>query len=364
MTEPSDGAADGSADGSAATPGVDPTALTAWWRATLDDDDATALAAGTGDLAVRHIAGGKSNLTYRVGDGARTWIVRRPPLGHVLATAHDMAREHRVITALGPTDVPVPATHAFCDDESVLGAPFYVMSDVAGVPYRSARQLAPLGPERTRTISERMVDTLAALHAVDPASVGLGDFGRPDGFLTRQVRRWHGQMEKSLTTERPLEARLAAALADGVEGAEADARPGIVHGDYRLDNCLTDDQDRIAAVVDWEMATLGDTRTDLALLVLYGRLADVAPGAVADAVRAPGHLTEDGMLERYAAARGLGPVPLDFHVALAAYKLAAILEGIHHRYLAGQTVGEGFEGVGSVVDPLLATGLDAVAGHR
>lgn len=345
-----------------ATPGLDAAPLTAWWRATLDDG-ATALATD-GDLTVAHVSGGKSNLTYRVSDGQRSWIVRRPPLGHVLATAHDMAREHRVMTALGPTDVPVPTTYAFCDDESVCGAPFYVMSDVAGVPYRTAAQLVPLGPERTRTISERMVDTLADLHAVDPGEVGLADFGRPDGFLTRQVHRWRGQMAKSLTTDRPLEARLAQALADGVQAAEADARPGIVHGDYRLDNCLVDDQDRIAAVVDWEMATLGDTRTDLALLVLYGRLADLAPGAVADAVRAPGHLDETGMLERYAVASGREPADLDLHVGLAAYKLAAILEGIHHRYLAGQTVGEGFEGIGAVVDPLLAAGLDAVHGGR
>ncbi|MBR7742498.1 phosphotransferase family protein [Phycicoccus sp. BSK3Z-2] len=358
-------AADGPGpDDGSAVPGLDPAALTAWWRRTLGDDPATALA-GDRDLAVAHIAGGKSNLTYRVGDGARTWVVRRPPLGHVLATAHDMPREHRVMAALAGTDVHVPATYALCEDESVVGAPFYVMADVSGRPYRTARELSALGPERTRVVSERMVDTLAALHRVDPTAVGLADFGRPDGFLERQVRRWRGQMERSLTTERPLEARLGEALAAGVEQAQAQARPGIVHGDYRLDNCLTDDGDRIAAVIDWEMATLGDTLTDVALLVLYGRLADVAPGAVADAVRAPGHLSEAEMLQRYAAACGIGVDDLDlgFRVALAAYKLAAILEGIHHRYLAGQTVGDGFEGVGAVVDPLLEAGLAALGGR-
>ncbi len=350
------------ADTAAAPPGLPPRPLTAWWREVLGAEPATALADADHELTVEHVSGGKSNLTYRVGDGHRTWIVRRPPLGHVLATAHDMAREHRVISALGPTAVPVPATYALCEDESVVGAPFYVMADVPGTPYRTARQLAALGPERTRRISERMVDTLAALHAVDPDAVGLGDFGRPEGFLTRQVRRWRGQMEQSLTTERPAADLLADRLAAGVADAELAARPGIVHGDYRLDNILTDEDDRLAAVIDWEMATLGDTRTDLALLVLYGRLAELAPGAVADAVRAPGHLSEAEMLDRYAAARGLGPVDLGFHVALAAYKLAAILEGIHHRYLAGQTVGEGFAGVGSVVDPLLRAGLDALDG--
>ena len=355
MSEPS-------GTGAASPPGLDPAALTAWWRTTLGDDAATALADGTGELSVTHIAGGKSNLTYRVGDGERTWVVRRPPLGHVLATAHDMPREHRVISALAGTDVPVPATYALCEDESVVGAPFYVMEDVPGRPYRTAQELSVLGPERTRVVSERMVDTLAALHDVDPLSVGLGSFGRPDGFLERQVRRWRGQMERSLTVQRPLEARLADALADGVGAAQRNARPGIVHGDYRLDNCLTDEQDRIAAVIDWEMATLGDTLTDVSLLVLYGRLATVAPGAVADAVQAPGHLTEPEMLQRYADARGMAVADLDlgFRVALAAYKLAAILEGIHHRYLAGQTVGAGFEGVGAVVDPLLEAGLAAI----
>lgn len=349
-----------SADPPGPTPGLDPSALTAWWRSTLGEDPATALAAPHRDLRARLVPGGKSNLTYRVGDGERTWIVRRPPLGHVLATAHDMAREYRVVSALAKTEVPVPRTYALCEDPCVLGAPFYVMADVAGTPYRTAGQLAALGPQRARVISRRMVDTLAALHAVDPVAVGLSDFGRPQGFLTRQVTRWREQMDRSLTTDRPAADALAERLAAGVEAADATSRPGIVHGDYRLDNILVDDDDRLAAVVDWEMATLGDTRTDLALLVLYGRLADLAPGAVADAVRAPGHLSESELLARYAGTSGLGPAELDFHVGLAAYKLAAILEGIHHRFLAGQTVGEGFEGIGAVVEPLLVAGLDAL----
>jgi len=141
-------------------------------------------------LRAEVIAGGKSNLTYEVTDGEHRWIVRRPPLGHVLATAHDMAREYRVMTALQPTDVPVPATYALCEDPDVLGAPFYVMERVEGTPYRLASQLEPLGAERTATISARMVDTLAALHRVDPGEVGLDGFGRPEGFLARQVRRW------------------------------------------------------------------------------------------------------------------------------------------------------------------------------
>jgi len=340
-------------------PGLDLASLTAWWRRTLDEGE-TALAS---DLSAELIAGGKSNLTYRVTDGVRTWVVRRPPLGHVLATAHDMAREHRVMTALADTDVPVPRTHALCEDDSVVGAPFYVMRDVAGVPYRTAGELEPLGADRVRRISEGMVDTLAALHEVDPGAVGLADFGRPDGFLERQVRRWGKQMAASQTRDLPAADELHARLAKQVERAAAAGTSGIVHGDYRLDNILTDADDRPAAVVDWEMATLGDTLTDVALLVVYGRLATIVPEVVADATTAPGFLAEDELLERYAAARGgradAGLADLGFHVGLAAYKLAAILEGIHYRFQHGQTVGEGFDRVGDAVHPLLAAGLAA-----
>ncbi|MFW6774098.1 phosphotransferase family protein [Nocardioides sp. CPCC 205120] len=342
-------------------PGLDPVALTAWWRTALADDPATGLA---GDLGGSLVAGGKSNLTYRVGDGTRTWIVRRPPLGHVLATAHDMAREHRVMTALAPTAVPVPATYALCTDDTVLGAPFYVMADVAGTPYRTADQLAPLGPERTRRISEELVDTLAALHAVVPEEVGLADFGRPEGFLVRQVRRWSTQLERSRSRELPAADELRRRLEGAVEEAAAGTHPGIVHGDYRLDNALVDDTGAVAAVIDWEMATLGDTLTDVALMVLYGRLAEVAPGAVADAGRAPGFLDEDAILDRYATALGTDLRALDVHLGLAAFKLAVILEGIHYRHQRGQTVGEGFADVGAVVVPLLQMGLAALPARR
>src|SRR5262249_52740128 len=138
-----------------------------------------------------------SNLTYEVSDGTKSWVVRRPPLGHVLATAHDMAREYRVITALRDTNVPVPVSYALCSDPDVLGAPFYVMSAVNGIVYRTAGQLGAVGPIRARAIAEHMVNTLALLHAVAPAAVGLAEFGRPEGFLARQVRRWKKQLDAS-----------------------------------------------------------------------------------------------------------------------------------------------------------------------
>jgi aminoglycoside phosphotransferase (APT) family kinase protein len=315
-----------------------------------------------GPLRARVIAGGKSNLTYEVTDGQASWIVRRPPLGHVLATAHDMSREHRVITALHPTDVPVPATHALCEDTDVIGAPFFVMERVEGTAYRLASQLEPLGSERTGAISARMVDTLATLHRVDPAEVGLSDFGRPAGFLARQVRRWKKQLDASRSRELAgaddlhhlLEANLP------VEGA-----PAVVHGDFRLDNLLVDDDDQVAAVIDWEMATLGDPLTDVALLMVYQRMADLDTGyAVADASTSPGFLTDEEILNRYAAGSQRDLPAMDFYLGLAHFKLAVILEGIHYRYVHGQTVGAGFDTVGAIVKPLITAGLTSMKEHN
>jgi aminoglycoside phosphotransferase (APT) family kinase protein len=312
----------------------------------------------SGPLSARLIAGGKSNLTYVVSDASRSVIVRRPPLGHVLATAHDMVREHRVISALRDTPVPVPTTYAVCPGDEVLGAPFYVMELVGGTPYRLASELEPLGVQRVRSISERMVDTLVALHAVDPESVGLSDFGRPEGFLARQVRRWKKQLDASRSRDLPgadeLHARLEASEPD-------DGAPGIVHGDFRLDNLLVDESDRVTAVLDWEMATIGDPLTDVALLHAYLTMPTmVESSVVSNASLAPGFLTPDEVLARYAAASGRDLTHLSFHLGLAYFKLAVILEGIHYRYTHGQTVGTGFEGIGDAVVPLIAQGLHSL----
>jgi aminoglycoside phosphotransferase (APT) family kinase protein len=336
-----------------ALPGLDLDRLEPWFAREVGP---------AGRLTARHVAGGKSNLTYEVTDGARTWIVRRPPLGHVLATAHDMAREHRVMSALADTDVPVPRTYALCEDQDVLGAPFYVMERVLGRPYRTAEELADLGPERTRVVAERMTDVLATLHRIDPADVGLADFGRPEGFLTRQVRRWHQQMRASHSRDLPAAEELHARLAEAVPETD---RAGIVHGDYRLDNLLVDDADEVRAVLDWEMATLGDPLTDVALLVVYQRLSSLAPGGlISDVASAPGYPSERELLDRYATTSGRPLDDLGFHLGLATYKLAAIVEGIHYRHVHGKTVGAGFERVGDLVDPLLEAGLTALEEHR
>ena len=268
-----------------------------------------------------------------------------------------MAREYRGVSALAETKVPVPPAYALCSDESVLGAPFYVMGFVDGVPYRSAQSLNTLGERRTRLIGARMVDTLADLHLVDYERVGLGDFGHPAGFLARQVRRWGQQLDASHS--RPLAGadELRSALAETVPEETA---PAIVHGDYRLDNLLVTADDRIGAVVDWEMATLGDPLTDVALLLTYQRLAEAdVSGAVSTASEAVGFPSRDELCDRYAVRTGRDLGRLGWHEALACFKLAVILEGIHYRHVHGQTVGEGFAGIGAMVEPLLGMGLAA-----
>lgn len=333
-------------------PGLDLDALGGWLS--------TAVPGAGFALTADLIAGGKSNLTFAVSDGSAEWIVRRPPLGHVLATAHDMGREYRVMSGLQDTAVPVPRTYAFCADPEVIGAEFYVMERCAGTPYRRAAELAPLGADRARGISERLVDILAALHAVDPADVGLGDFGRPEGFLGRQVARWRKQLDASHTRDLPAADELHRRLAASVP---AESATGIVHGDFRLDNVLVDTADgadRATAVLDWEMATLGDPLTDLALMLTYHRLAETIGEAVADASTAPGFLSEDEIVARYAAASDRDLSGFGWYLGLAAFKLAAILEGIHYRFLAGQTVGEGFDDIGAAIHPLLDAGLTAM----
>lgn len=330
-------------------PGLDLGRLAGWLPGVLPDAGA--------ELTAELIAGGKSNLTYAVSDGTTSWILRRPPLGHVLATAHDMGREYHVMSALQGTGVPVPRTYAFCDDTDVLGAPFYLMERVAGTPYRRATELAALGAERTRHISTQLVDALAALHAIDPASVGLADFGRPEGFLGRQVALWRKQLAASYTRDLPVADELHALLAADVPPESA---AGIVHGDFRLDNVLVDDSDRATAVLDWEMATLGDPITDLALMLTYHRLGETIGEAVTDAAAAPGFLGEDEIIAQYAAGSERDLSRFGWYLGLAAFKLAAILEGIHYRHLAGQTVGEGFADIGDAIHPLLDAGLTAI----
>ncbi|QRP43696.1 phosphotransferase family protein [Amycolatopsis sp. FDAARGOS 1241] len=331
-------------------PGLDLARL----RAYLDEQRPGLVA---GELTGEVVQGGRSNLTYIVDDGASRWVVRRPPLGHVLPTAHDMAREFTVISGLAGTAVPVPGTVLLCQDPDVLGAQFYVMEFVEGTPYRTDAELAKLGTERTREIGYRLVDTLVDLHAVNPGDVGLGDFGRPDGFLERQLRRWKKQLDGSRSRDLPG----ADELHDSLAAKLPTSPPAtIVHGDYRLDNVLVDADDRITAVLDWEMSTLGDPLTDLALLVAYAERDKVSLQMVSNASSAPGYPSPDEVIARYAELSGRDVSALNWYVSFAFFKLAVILEGIYFRYRKGQTVGAGFESIGDAVAPLVSHGYETL----
>ena len=309
-------------------------------------------------LRAELIQGGKSNLTYRLTDGSHSWVLRRPPLGHVLATAHDMAREYRVMSALAPTRVPVPEMVTLCEDPAVIGAPFYVMEYVEGSILRRTRDTDKLDDRQRTALAHRLIDTLADLHEVDPADVGLGDFGHPDGFLERQVRRWTQQLERSRSREIPGIDGLADELATHVPASQ---RASVVHGDYRLDNVLVGPGQQIMAVLDWEMATLGDPLCDLGLLPVYAAPAPGVAGIVSDGMGPHnGFPPIESLIRRYADRSGLDVSHLSWYTALGYYKLAVICEGIHYRYATRQTVGPGFDQIGTIVQPLVSAGRHAL----
>jgi len=284
----------------------------------------------------RLIAGGRSNLTYAVGDSdGRRFVLRRPPLGHVLQSAHDMGREHRIISALAATAVPVPQPLAFCQDSAVNDAPFYVMDFVEGFVLDDAQDAERHLDEAARAqASGSLIDVLVELHAVDPDAVGLGDLGRKAGYVERQLRRWHAQFEKSKSRDIPAMDEVHRRLASHVPPQR---RTGIVHGDYRLGNCLVGADGTIRAVLDWELCTLGDPLADLGWTVAWW----IEAGESSDHLRrsvpsmAPGFATRAALVERYAERSGADSGELDFFVALALWKLACIAEGVHARYGAG-----------------------------
>ena len=328
----------------------------------LDLDRLRAHLGTSAELTATMFAGGRSNLTYAVTDGEHRWVLRRPPLGHVLPTAHDMVREHRVLEALSEAGFPAPRPVLLCTDTAVIGAPFYLMEHVDGQIYRDVRHLQALGPDKVRTLVLSLVDTLADLHALDPYAIGLGDFGRPEGFNARQVSRWKKQLDASRSREVPgieeLHARLAVDIPAGGPGT-------VVHGDFRLDNVLIGGDLQINAVLDWEMSTLGDPLSDVALMLIYAGLplqvgGDGRPTAP---LTVPGHPAIAELGARYAERSRRDVSDLHWYVGFAAFKLAVILEGVHYRYVQGQTVGEGFETIGDLVAPLVMRGHEALEGH-
>lgn len=321
--------ATGRADGSAAAPeGIERGPVEAWF---------TAHAAGVElPLAFERIAGGLSNLTYGVTDAAgRRWALRRPPLGKTLGSAHDMGREHRVLTALGPTAVPVPPLVGLCEDESVTGAPFYVMEFVEGPILRGQAEAEAAFPDEgdRRAIGLRVADTLAQIHAVDPDAVGLGELGRKQDYVARQLRRWQGQWEKSKTRELATVDRVHDRLAARIP---EQGPATLVHGDYRLDNMILTPGGEVAAVVDWELCTLGDPLADVGTLMAYWpERGDETISLGMPANLALAFPTRDELVARYAEASGRDVSELGFFLALGYWKLAIILEGVYARYAAG-----------------------------
>ena len=313
-------------DRSDAPAGVDLDNVTGWLA-----DRVEAL---TPPLEAEIITGGHSNLTFRLTDAdGHRWVLRRPPLKQVLATAHDMGREARMLEALAPTPVPVPPVVGLCTDESVNGAPFYVMDFVDGRVIHNRVEADELSAEQQRRAGESIVDVLAAIHAVDIDAVGLGDFAKREDYIARQLKRWQGQFEKSTTRDVPVMAevydRLHASIPPQREAT-------IVHADYRLDNCMIGPDGDVIAVLDWEICTLGDPLADVGtLLVYWGDPDDPARAVLPTPTLAPGFPKPAEVLERYAAASGRDVEGIEYFVAFALWRLACIVEGVYSRYVGG-----------------------------
>lgn len=345
-------AAGGPAVGESSLPGIPDAGRLARWLAA--DPAAAALGAL---LSAELIHGGRSNLTYRLDTEAGPVVLRRPPLGRLLPTAHDMGREYQVQRALAPTAVPVPVPVAYCADDEVIGAPFYLMEYVDGLVLRTRRDGEALSGTQAGQLSAELAAMLSRIHAVNYGSVGLARYGRPEGYLARQLDRWQRQWELSATRAVPGYDRLAERLRAGLP---APAGGTLVHGDFRLDNTLVrlGPVPAIAAVVDWEISTLGDPLADLGLLLTYwadpedSDWARVNYGASVSTL--PGFYTAGQLAACYGDLSGRDVSGIGWYVALGCFKLAVVLEGIHARYLRGQTVGGGFEREGPAVPVLVS----------
>jgi len=291
------------------------------------------------------IAGGRSNLTYRVEDAeGRAWALRRPPLHHVLPTAHDMSREYRLMHSLGPAGIPVPMTIGLCTDEAVNERPFYVMEFVEGHILRSAPEAEAAFDEATRRgVGDHMAETLAALHEVDPDAVGLGDLGRHQGYIERQLKRWKGQYDQMQVEGidhgiGDLVERVSDELAARIPKQQ---RTSVVHGDYRMDNVVLADDGSVRAILDWEICTLGDPLADVGMLMVYwADPADATAVLGLSPTTAPGFSTRAEVLARYDAVSDLDLSEVGYYSAFAYWKLACILQGVYARYVAGAGAGD------------------------
>lgn len=315
-----------------------------------------------GDLRAELISGGRSNLTFLVADDASKWVLRRPPLHGLTPSAHDMAREYKVVAGLQDTPVPVPRAVTMRNDDSVLGAPFQMVEHVPGRVVRYAKELETLGDEAVISdCVDALIRVLADLHAVDPDAVGLGDFGKPTGYLERQVRRWGSQWELVQREDDPFDSdvkRLHSALAEAIP---PQSRNSIVHGDYRIDNTIldADDATKVVAVLDWEMSTLGDPLSDAALMCVYRHpMFNIIHASSAWA--APVMPEVDDLANRYSLAAGQSLDNWDFYMALGYFKVAIIAAGIAFRARMGGGVAADTDAVDQAVGPLIAEGLSVL----
>lgn len=323
--------------------------------ARVTDDDAWL------GLTATLVSGGKSNLTFELTSTSGAMILRRPPTGVLLPSAHDMSREVKVQRALRDSAVPVPSIVHLDESDDLLGVPFYVMEKVEG---HIIRDVLPPGfastPLEKQALADGLVDTLAALHSVDVEAAGLGDFGRPHGFLERQVRRWRDQSTRSTARPVPELGVLADRLLAGVPDSPP---PALLHGDFRLDNCVLDPKQtgRVRAVLDWEMSAIGDPLTDVGMLLFFwfgpeDRTSNLVPALT----RQPGFPARESLAERYAERTGIDPESLGYYEAFANFKFAVIAQGIAARVASGAMAGQEFGDVTDEIRGWAEDGLSAL----
>jgi aminoglycoside phosphotransferase (APT) family kinase protein len=319
-----------------------------------------------GELVVRQFPSGHSNLTYSVCLGSRQMVLRRPPFGSKVKSAHDMGREFHVLSKLHAA-FPAPKPLVYCTDESILGAPFYVMERVHGV---ILRKKLPAGleipPATARRLSEAFIDNLAALHGLDYAAIGLADLGKPQGYLERQVKGWMERYHGSKTHELPEVERISAWLR---ERMPQQTGASLIHNDYKYDNMALDPADitKIKAVLDWEMCTLGDPLTDLGTAVAYWVDVEDPPEMHAllwGPTTLPGSLKRSQLIERYAEKTGRDVSQMLFYYVFALFKVGVIIQQIYYRYHQGLTKDPRFASMGEAAKMLVRAGLRAADRNR
>lgn len=335
---------------------LDTTRLLPWLRERLPGTD--------GPVTVRQFGGGHANLTYLLAFADAQYVLRRPPLGPVAPSAHDMQREHRVLSRLWERFPLAPRSFVLCTDPAIIGADFHVLERKEGFVLRATNPEETEGkPELCRRIGEMMADTLADFHGVDPEAVGLGDLGRPEGFVARQVDGWSKRWEAALDEAAPDASDVIAWIRAGVPES---GRVTLVHNDFKLDNVMVawDDPGRAVAVLDWDMCTRGDPLLDLANLINYWSEAGDSESwklAVYMPTDRPGFPSRAEMIERYARRTGFDVARFPWYEVFGTFKIAVIIQQIYIRYLRGQTRDERFATMGARVAALIDKARDQIA---